>query len=609
MRRIVGNAFALLKRCWRTLVLFEILYRIFSMYIVFPASKWLFNGALRVTGLYCLTVDNIAAILTNPLMLLCFVAIFLIFSLTAMLEISGLITCLYDPHGNSALSVLQVIREGGRDTLRLLQPRNLPLLLITAFLMPLAQLPSNVSLLRLINLPWRSLGEYATKFPYVLVVAGYLALALVIFGMIMCVYQKFVLEDISAKPAIPGALRVNRCCRVLRLAQFVGWIVAAFGLVYILCLLGGQGINRLVALLIPNLNIQYRILMPFTYVLNFVRSSVPPLAAYAFIGAVYDLEQRDAGEGAPARVIAHQENAGRLNAIVFYAIIALCILSLALYDSVLRPILVRMNALEYISGHPTLIVAHRGYFPDCDENTLSAFQSAIEVGVDYVELDVQQTADGVVIVNHDSNFRRVFGVNRNVWESSYEEVCGLSARRSGEHPPTLREVLTLCDPQANFLVELKSNGRNPELARAVYDILIEEQCLDRCIIQSSSYRLLCEFKEIAPEVRCGYILSFAMGSYATLDAADFFSIDYNFVNQTVVDDVHRSGKDLLMWTLNDSDKISEAVKLGVDGVITDDAPLAKTLLLESIASNPLDELIVEPISEVLMPEEAAESDD
>ena len=120
MRDIANRAFGLLKGCWRTMVLFEIAFRLFAMYAVFPACKGLFNGTLRITGLHYLTADNLIPALTNPLMLICFAAIFLAFSLSSMLEISCLITCLDASSGpDRALDVFQMIHEGARDTLRL----------------------------------------------------------------------------------------------------------------------------------------------------------------------------------------------------------------------------------------------------------------------------------------------------------------------------------------------------------------------------------------------------------------------------------------------------------------------------------------------------------
>ena len=606
MRKRMMQAAALWRGSWKTLFLFEILYRLFTTYAFFPACKWLFNSCLRVTGLHYLSAENLGRFLANPLMLLCCAVLLLAFSLAAILEISCLITCLHASNGHT-LGIFQLIQEGLRDAVRCLHPGNWTLLLVTALLLPITQLPSTTSPLRLINLPWATIGAYALQFPYVLITAAYSAAALLFFGLAMCAYHRFVLEDTSSARAFRGAMAMNRGRRFYRLAELLAWMVAVCALVFGAATLLARIGNRMVVLLSDDLNTQYHIRLPFSTALSFAKNSLPFMACYAYLTAIYHSAKAELGEPLPESAVPRVKNARRFNAITFYVTAALCVLCLVLYDTLLRPIMVRYDALEFMSSRPTLIIAHRGFFKDADENTLPAFNAAIEVGVDYVELDVQQTADGVVIVNHDNTFRRVFGDKRKVWETTYSEVRELSGIVTGECPPTLHEVLTLCNPQANFLIELKNNGHNPELAQAVYDILLEYGCLDRCIIQSTSYRMLRQFKALAPDVRCGYILSFALGEYATLDAADFFSIDYSYIDETIVNAIHRLGKDVFAWTINDESRMSKLIAMGVDGIITDEAPLAKTMLLDAGAS-PLDELIAEPLEEALALSEEGDSE-
>lgn len=600
MKGILRRAFSLVRGGWKTLFLFEILFRLFAAFIVFPACQWLFNSCLRWTGLNYLTAENLGRFLTDPLMLACSAAILVAFALTTTIEVTGLVTCLHAAELHGTPTIVQLIREGLRDAARILRPRNLLLLLFMAFLVPIAQLPTNTSPLRLIHLPWRALAEYALSFPYVFAVAAYLAAALAAVGLAMCAFQYYALENRDAGPAVRKALGMSRGVRLRGLCGLIAWVAVVCAAVFGGSALLTAGLEALIGWIADDLNAQYRIMLPFNIVLSFVKSALPSVAAYAYISAVYYCRKARMGEPVPAQTLPVRKNARRMNAVTFYAVAALCVAAVVLYDTALRPALVRMNALEYVAGSSTLVVAHRGYTEEADENTITAFRAAIDLGVDYVELDVQQTADGVVVVTHDNTFRRVFGVDRFVWEMNYEEVRELSSPLTGECPPTLYEVLTLCDPTANFLIELKNNGHNPDLASAVYEILAECQCLDRCAIQSPSYRMLREFKQLSPDTRCGYILSFALGEYATLSAADFFSIDYDFTNESVVNMLHRQDKDVFVWTVNDEARMERLISLGVDGIITDNAPLAKTLLLATDVS-PLDEILAEPLEAVVAP--------
>lgn len=594
----IKKIFGMISGCWRTLFLFEIVFRLFSTFLVFPVCKLLFNVCLQVTKIHYLTGENLLHFLSNPLMLICTAVIMLIFSLSTMIEISCLITCLHASRTESPIGIFRLIGRGLTDACRVLHSRNVLLLIVTALLTPVSQLPSSTSPLRLISLPWKSLSSYSLRFPYVLLPISYISVILLLTAYALCTYHVFVLEKCSFRQAITKAAQLNAGARISRAVQF-----GLFLSILLLTVTVGKAaathiIASVISLFTDNLTAQYRILFPIDVILGFLKSSIPPIACYCLISLTYysGKEQRD--EPFPVYTFPRQDNVRRQNAMIFYTAAILSALCIILYDAVLRPTLVRYDALEYVAKHPTLIIAHRGYAEDADENTLTAFNHAFDLGADYIEIDVQQTADGVVIVNHDYTFERIFSHPGKVWEMTYDEIRALSSPLTGECPPTLYEVLTLCDPQSNLLIELKNNGHNPSLPEAVYEILAEYDCLERAIIQSPSYRMIHEFKQLAPETQCGYILSFALGQYAQLDSADFFSIDKDFVDESVLKLVHSLGKDLYVWTVNDETRIQELHALGVDGIITDELPLAKAILLTANTS-PLDELILEPIEEAL----------
>ena len=89
MKGILKRAFSLVRGGWKTLFLFEILFRLFAAFIVFPACQWLFNSCLRWTGLNYLTAENLGRFLTDPLMLACSAAILVAFALTTTIEVTG----------------------------------------------------------------------------------------------------------------------------------------------------------------------------------------------------------------------------------------------------------------------------------------------------------------------------------------------------------------------------------------------------------------------------------------------------------------------------------------------------------------------------------------
>lgn len=229
--------------------------------------------------------------------------------------------------------------------------------------------------------------------------------------------------------------------------------------------------------------------------------------------------------------------------------------------------------------NPVEITAHRGYSAQAPENTLPAFRYAIECGkADYVELDVQETADGILVLAHDANLKRCTGRNVRVSDLTYAEISVLDASRdyrgpgvsefSGVKIPTLQEVMELCRGNIGMNIEVK--GTTPHLTEKVVQLIKKLGMEEECMISSSRYSVLKKAKELEPNLKCGYIMSVGAGSYYDLPAADFFSIEAEFVTREIVNELHLRGKEIHVWTVNQTKYLEKMLQLGVDNIITDE---------------------------------------
>jgi len=164
----------------------------------------------------------------------------------------------------------------------------------------------------------------------------------------------------------------------------------------------------------------------------------------------------------------------------------------------LRAMLRRTRPVRF----PVGVCAHRGNSEEYPENTLAAFHSAIECGVDMIEIDVRSTADGHPVIMHDRSLERTTGVDRAVAKVSLAELRKLDAGRwkgrahAGERIPELHHVLALADNQVALAVHLKP--RSQRLARAVARALMEFGLERRSIVLSFHWGLLRTIKEISP---------------------------------------------------------------------------------------------------------------
>jgi len=246
-----------------------------------------------------------------------------------------------------------------------------------------------------------------------------------------------------------------------------------------------------------------------------------------------------------------------------------------------------------------LVIAHRGASGLAPENTLAAFQKAIEIGVDRIEMDLRQTLDGEVVVLHDKTIVRT----SNGWGSvrklplsrlkRYSAGSWFHHEFSAERIPTFREVLELVDGRATLLLEVKDGSPyHHGIERRIIELVNEYQANDWCIVQSFNDRILNNFRKL-PEFHADMQKLFAAfipvapfygGSkftYKRLRRYDFaqeVNINRRYVNPRVVRKVHAMGKKVNVWTVNDSESLEKFVKWGVDGIITDYPDKLKKIL-------------------------------
>jgi len=231
------------------------------------------------------------------------------------------------------------------------------------------------------------------------------------------------------------------------------------------------------------------------------------------------------------------------------------------------------------------IVAHRGAAGKAPENTLAAVRQAIEDETDWVEIDVQETADGRVVVVHDSDFMKLSGVPLKIWEGSFEQVREIDvgswfgAEFADERVPTLREVLEAARGRAGVVIELKYYGHDEALEQRVVDIVEDTNMVSEVAVMSLKYEGIQKMRKLRPDWSLGLLSATAVGDLAGLDA-DFLAVSTGMAKPGFIRRAHAAGKRLFVWTVNDPVAISRMISLGVDGVITDEPEMAREVLAD-----------------------------
>lgn len=220
------------------------------------------------------------------------------------------------------------------------------------------------------------------------------------------------------------------------------------------------------------------------------------------------------------------------------------------------------------------VTSHRGSTYEAPENTISSIEIASRNGADYVEIDVQELSDGTLILMHDGNLKRTTGFDIEVWEADANIIstleCGswFSKEFYGEKIPTLEDVILYSKGKIKLNIEVKTHGHEIDFENSLVNLIQKYNLYEDCIITSLDYEILNRIEKKDKKIITGVILYVIFGDISDMNV-DFYSVEESCVNDKMVNRAHSLGKEVHVWTVNDSDKMEDMVNLGVDNIITD----------------------------------------
>jgi glycerophosphoryl diester phosphodiesterase len=210
----------------------------------------------------------------------------------------------------------------------------------------------------------------------------------------------------------------------------------------------------------------------------------------------------------------------------------------------------------------TMIIAHRGASRRAPENTIAAFDLALKLGADAVELDVRSSADGILVVHHDPHL-----VDGRV----------IIETRSGDLPPSVPTLDAALDACGGLVVNVEVKNVNRAAARATADLLAHRIAggvpPDRFIVSSFDRDAIDMVRRMRPDIPTA-LLVVDPGDVAALAndlAADGHSAlhpHHAFVTREDIDAAHRAGLRVNVWTCDDVGRLAELTEWDVDGICT-----------------------------------------
>jgi glycerophosphoryl diester phosphodiesterase len=232
-----------------------------------------------------------------------------------------------------------------------------------------------------------------------------------------------------------------------------------------------------------------------------------------------------------------------------------------------------------------VVTAHRGSSGRAPENTLAAVRAAIADEADWVEIDVQETSDGVVVVHHDQDFMRAAEDERRIWETPFAEVSEIrngawfGPEFEGETVATLEDVLRVAKDRIGVNIELKVYGHGQRLEERVIDV-VESMGMEEQVVLMSLDRPTVEMlNRLRPEWTVGLLAAVSIGDLSVVDA-DFLAVNTKTASPGFIRRAHEAGKEVQVWTVDHPAQMAAVVSAGADALITNEPALARDILAQ-----------------------------
>lgn len=600
-KNYLKNTFKIIKFNLKTLIKFELFYKFILAIILIPMVIGIFNLTMNLTGYTYLTIENILSFLLNPITIILLLLLIIFLTIITLFDISTLIVIFDLSYHEKKISVKEAIKVSISRCKNVFKLKNISVAFLVLFLIPFVNLGLSSNVITSIKIPEFIMDFIVSnKTLFILYIILYLFLISLISKWLYSLYY-LIIENKSFKESRKASkelIKGNKILDIIKIlfAQFLLFVT------YILFLLIGLVIVIVLNNILTHLKIVESILITLVWLFIgislIIASIVSNGVSYAIISSLFYKHKLDKGENIVPIKYEQIIKEKKKNNILKWSLVVISLFTV-IGGTVLTYQIVSGKAnlnIEYVRNME--ITAHRGASVKYPENTMAAFRGAKKLGADWIELDVQQTKDKQIVVSHDTNLKRVTGVDKDIIDMTYEEISKLDAGSfkgkefTGEKIPLLTEVLEFADENNIRLnIELKPTGEEIDFEKQVVELIKEYNMKDRCVVTSQVYEVLEKVKKYDKNIKTVYVMSIAIGDITDLKYADSFSVEASNVTEALVNKVHNVGKELYAWTVNTKESINNMIDMNVDNIITDNIELGKKTVSESKHSNIITEFL------------------
>ena len=583
-------------------LLFEIMFKLVMVALGAPVLAFLLKWTMKMSGIKYLSDENVLFFLKHPITIVVLIIILFFsafFSFVELSALTGCFSCFYKKKRMGAFSMVRTGLDSFRKAFR-----GMGILDFVGFMFcsALAQftLSSGVfmaPLMPILRRIFRSVKGAGA-------VAAYIMIQLLFVILIVSAAYSLhylILTKMKFHDCVKESKKVISGHKLKMIAAMLGWIL------FVVAVIGAVtfGLSFVIVFVVKGFTDRHAAFRTAVKVLKYAGKVFTAMSAFfsapAIVCWLTGRFYRDMEDDVKLELPYADEKVHHARRLA--TVCCLALLAFLANISYIREIYKGNISLNVGILTRTQVTAHRGASKAAPENTMPAFEAAIESGADYIELDVQLTKDGELVVFHDDNIKRTTNGNGILTNMTYDELQKYSAgswfKDDGSFDdvkiPKLSEVLELVGHDILLNIEIKSHGNVKATAEKVVELVEEYDIGSSCYITSFSYQALKKVKELQPKIKTALIANIAPSTvYSQMKYIDAVSMNYLFVNSSVVNYAHHSGKKVFVWTVDRSGEMKKMMALGVDNIITN----RPEKCLEVVDSGSLSDTVITALNHV-----------
>lgn len=568
----------LFKQSFKEVMLFILLCSVFTIMATALLKDLLIKLMLKVTGCDYIVPANIRHVLFHPVSIVMMIVFAVIITLFSLFEIAGLLHAFSMGQVGRTTNLMSMFSAGLRACKKALHPKNWLLIVFILVLFPLTRVfPLAGSTFKLI-LPGfvDQTIEYTTGLSITYRIA-YIALI-----MLLTIYLFSINSFVMQKDSF------FKSCKESRLLG-KGHFLEIFLSLFLLTILLNFAINSVSSVIVVNWNEVAGMIFgnskntvskaenigTYTYVLRqILKSFISPAVNNAALAVLF---YRYVDEKDMLRTLSRDtfksKKASKKSVMAFLIVLSVLASVTSIYW---------FNRYSFLfeDVDQPLVCAHRGDNVNAPENTMPAFELAASENLEWIELDVHQTSDGVIICNHDSTIKRVTGQNLAIHDHTYAELtaCEFGSWMPGNYEhvivPKLEEALLFAkENDMHVQVELKGHPGDTGFEENVLKVINETGMHDNVMVIAQDIKRLERINELDPTITKAYCVVVGLGDLQYLECSDNISIEETYVTPEMVREMHAQGKKVFCWTVDNDDTVQYLISCDVDVIGTDNPML------------------------------------